>query len=159
VIGGLGSYNQDLSYSTWERFWQEIIKRYIGIEGQRRALAEMDKIIYKGKIDTYPLLLENLNIKACLTGIVWRVMVESKLPQDILRRLSDFKCTDDDHSIETLPEVGRQEEEHLERGKLSKSISTPHNPAPKRKREVSEQGFNTKFKKKNHNKPRKDNSS
>jgi len=51
-MGGLGGYTQDPSYSTWEGFRQEIIKRYIGIEEERRALEEMDKIIYKGKIDT-----------------------------------------------------------------------------------------------------------
>jgi len=45
----------------------------------------MDKIIDKGRIDTYLLLLENFNIKAGLTGIAWRVKVESKLPQNILR--------------------------------------------------------------------------
>jgi len=58
-----------------------------------------------------------------------------------------------------LREVGRQEEELLERGKQSKSLSTPHNPAPKRKREGSEKGFNTKFEKKKDDKPRKDNTS
>jgi len=68
-MGGLGGYTQDSSYSTWERFRQEIIKWYIGIEEERRALEEMDKIIYKGRIDTYLLVLENLNIKAGLTGI------------------------------------------------------------------------------------------
>jgi len=66
----------------------------------------MDKIIYKGKINTYLLLLKNLNIKAGLTGIAWRVNVENKLPQDILRRLSHLKFSDDDHWIETLWEVG-----------------------------------------------------
>jgi len=157
VMGCLGDYTQDPSYSTWERFRQEIIKRYIGIEEERRALEEMDKIIYKGKIDTYLLLLENLNIKAGLTGIAWRVKVENKLLQDILRRLSHYKFNVDDHWIETLWEVGRQEEELLQREKLSKSISTPHNPAPKGKREGSEKRFNTKFEK--DNKPRKDNTS
>jgi len=119
----------------------------------------MDKIIDKGKIDTYLLLLENLNIKAGLTGRAWRVKVENKLPQDILRRFSHFKFNDDDHWIETLREVRRQEEELLERGKRSKSISTPHNPALKRKREGSQKGFNTKFEKKKDNKPGKDNTS
>jgi len=76
---------------------QEIIKRYIRIEEERRALEEMDKIIYKGKIDISLLVLENLNIKAGLTGIAWRVKVEKKLPQDILCRLSHFKFNDDDH--------------------------------------------------------------
>jgi len=118
----------------------------------------MDKIIYNGRIDTYLLLHENLNIKAGLTGIAWRVKVESKLRQDILRRLSHFKFNDDDHWIETLWEVGRQEDELLERGKLSKSILTPDNPTPKRKREGCETGFNTKFEKKN-DKPGKDNTS
>jgi len=62
----------------------------------------MDKIIYKGRINTYLLLLENLNIKAGFTGIAWRVKVESKVSQDILRRLSHFKFNDDDHWIEPL---------------------------------------------------------
>jgi len=57
----------------------------------------MDRISYKGKIDTYLLLLENLNIKAGLAGIAWRVYVESKLPQEILRPLSHFSfATDED---------------------------------------------------------------
>jgi len=130
----------------------------MGIQEERQAREEMDKIIYKGTIDTYLLLLENLNIKAGLTGIAWRVKVESKLPQDILRRLFHFKFNDDDHWVDTLQEVGRQEEELLERGKLSKSLSTPHSPTLKRKRHGSETGFTTKFEKNLKNdKPRKDN--
>jgi len=35
VMGGLGGYTQDPSYSRWERFRQENIKRYIGIEEKR----------------------------------------------------------------------------------------------------------------------------
>jgi len=89
----------------------------------------MHKIVNKGRINTYLLLLENDNIKASLTGIAWIVKVKSKLPQDILRRLSHFKFNDDDHWIETLRAVGRQEEELLECGKLSKYISSAHNPA------------------------------
>ena len=61
VIGGLGGYTRDPSYSTWEQFRREITKRYIGIEEERRALEEMNKVVYKGKIDTYLLLLENIN--------------------------------------------------------------------------------------------------
>ena len=56
----------------------------------------MNKVVYKGKIDTYLLLLENLNIKAGVTGIAWRVRVESGLPKDILRRLSHFKFANDE---------------------------------------------------------------
>jgi len=159
VIGGLGGFTQDPSYSICERFWQEIIKRYMGMEEERRALEEMDKIIYMGRIDTYLLLHENLNIKAGLTGIAWRIKVESKIPQAILRRLSLFKVNDDDHWIETLRKVGRQEEELLKHGKLSKSISISHNSAPKRKREGSEKGFHKKFEKKNESKPRNKNKS
>jgi hypothetical protein len=146
VMGGLGGFTRDPDYSTWERFRQEIIKRYIGIEEERRALEEMDKIIYKGKIDTYLLLLENLNIKAGLSGIAWRVRVESKLPDEILRRLSHFDFASDEEWMEILRKVGRQEEELRERGKITKSIATPHAPPPKRKREEPEKGFNTKFK-------------
>ena len=50
VIGGIGGFTRDPDYATWERFPQEVIKRYIGIEEDRRALDEMDRISYKGKI-------------------------------------------------------------------------------------------------------------
>ena len=147
VRGGIGGFTRDPDYSTWERFRQEIIKRYIGIEEERRALEEMDKITYKGKIDTYLLLLENLNIKAGLSGIAWRVRVESKLPDEILRRLSYYKFDSDDEWMETLRRAGREEEELLERKRLLKP-STPHLPTPKRQRFGNDKGFNTKFEKK-----------
>ena len=113
-MGGIGGFTRDPDYSTWERFRQEITKQYIGIEEERRALQEMDKINYQGKIDTYILLLENLNIKAGLTEIAWGVRVESRLPKDILRRLSYQKFASDEEWMETLREAGRQEEELLE---------------------------------------------
>ena len=95
-MGGLGEYTRDPSYSTWERLRQEITKRYIGIEEERRTLAEIDKVFYKGKVDPYLLLLENLNIKAGLTGMAWRVRVESGLPEDMRRRLAYFKFANDE---------------------------------------------------------------
>ena len=139
-MGGIGGFTRDPDYATWERFRQEIIQRYIGIEEERRALAEMDKITYKGKIDTYLLLLENLNIKAGLRDISWRVRVESQLPDKILRRLSHFSFSSDEEWMEILRRVGRQEEELTEREKLTKSLTTPHTPPPKRQRERSGKG-------------------
>jgi len=108
----------------------------------------MDRISYKGKIDTYLLLLKNLNIKAELSRIVWRVHVESKLPYEILHRLSHFSFANDEEWMEILRKVGRQAEELLERRKLTKSLTTPHAPPPKQKREESDRGFNTKYEKK-----------
>jgi len=105
----------------------------------------MARISYKSKIDTYLLLLENLNIKAGLSGIAWRVRVKSKLPQEILRRLSHFSFATDEEWMEILRKVGSQEEELLERGKLTKSRLTLHAPPPKRKREEPDKGFNTKY--------------
>jgi len=143
VMGGIGGFTRDPDYATWERFQQEIIKRYIGIEEERRTLDEMHRISCKGKIDTYLLLVENLNIKAGLSGIVWRVRVESKLLQEILCRLSYFSFATDEEWMEILRKVGRQEEKLLERGKLTKSLMTPHAPPPKRKQEEPDKGFNT----------------
>ena len=93
----------------------------------------MDKITYKGKIDTYLLLLENLNIKAGLRDIAWRVCVESKLSDEILRGLSHFSFSSDEEWMEILRKVDRQEEELTERGKLTKSLTTLHTPPPKHK--------------------------
>ena len=147
-MGGLGGYTRDPSYSTWELFRQEITKRYIGIKEERRALEEMNEVVYKEKIDTYLLLLENLNIKAGLTGRVWRVRVESGLPEDILRSLWHFNFANDKEWMETLWEVGRQEEERLERRKLSRAITTPETTSVKRKRDDTNKRFNTKVEKK-----------
>ena len=148
VMGGLGGYTRDPSSLTWERFRQEITKRYIGIEDARRALEEMNKVVYKGKIDPYLLLLENLNIKAGLTGIAWRVRVESGLPEDILRHLSHFKLANDEKRMETLGDVGRQEEELLKRRQLSRAITTPQTTTVKPKCEDTTNGFTTKFREK-----------
>jgi len=79
-----------------------------------------------------------------------------KLPHQTFHGLSHFKFNDDDPGIAILQEMGRQED-LLEDRKLLKSISTSDNPAPTRKREGSEQGFNTKFQKKNENKAQKEN--
>ena len=50
--------------------------------------------------------------------------------------------------METLRDVGRQEEELLERRKLSRTITTPQTTRAKRKRDDTTKGFNTKFEKK-----------
>ena len=115
-MGRIGGFIQDPDYSTWKRFRQDIIQQYIGIEEERRALAEMEKIGYKGKIDTYLLLLENLNIKAGFRDIAWRVRVESKLHDEILHCLSHFRFSSDEKWMEILRnlKVGRQEEELTE---------------------------------------------
>jgi len=49
--------------------------------------------------------------------------------------------------MEILRQVSRQEEELLERGKLTKSLTTPPAPRPKRKGEESDKEFNTKYEK------------
>ena len=50
--------------------------------------------------------------------------------------------------MESFRKVGRQEKELLGRGKLSKSLTIPHAPPPKRKHEESDSGFNPKQEKK-----------
>jgi len=84
----------------------------------------MDRITYKGKIDILLLIHENLNTRARLTRIAWRVRVESRLSEEILRPQSYYSFATDEEGMEILRKVGRQEEELLERGKLIKSITT-----------------------------------
>jgi len=111
----------------------------------------MDRISYKWKIDTYLRLLEKLNIKAGLPGIGWRDCVESKLAQETLRRGSHFSFATDAELVEILRKVGRQEEELLERGKLAKSLTTPHAAPHKRKPEEADTGLNTTYQKRGSN--------
>ena len=50
--------------------------------------------------------------------------------------------------METLRDVGRQEEELLERRKLSRTLTTPHTTTVKRKGDDTNKAFNTKVEKK-----------
>ena len=65
----------------------------------------MAKVVYKGKIDTFLLLFENLNFKAALTGRPWRVRVESRHSEDILLGHLYFKLAYDEEWMENLQEV------------------------------------------------------
>jgi len=48
VLEAIAGFTRYPDYATWERFRQEIIKRSIGFEEERRALDEMDRTSYKG---------------------------------------------------------------------------------------------------------------
>jgi len=52
-MGGIGGYTRNPEYSMWERFRQEVISRYVGSKEERWALEEIDKMVYKDRIDTY----------------------------------------------------------------------------------------------------------
>jgi len=88
---------------------------------------------------------------------VWRVRVESKLPQEILRLLSHSAFATDAEWIEILRKVGRQEEELLEREKLTKSLTTNTDPLLSEKETIPTKGSipNTKRRGKT-TKPEKD---
>ena len=58
------------------------------------------------------------------------------------------KIANDEEWMETLRDVGRQEEELVERRKLFRVITTPHSTTVKRKRDDTNKGFNTKVEKK-----------
>ena len=72
-----------------------MILRFTVSHEAERALREMELVKYQDDIEKYLLDLENLNIKAQVTGIGWRSMVEKRLPLEALRQLSNQEyCSD-----------------------------------------------------------------
>jgi hypothetical protein len=80
----------------------------------------MDKVTYVGDVEKYLLTLENLNIKAEVTGIAWRTMVERRLPLEALRRLSLQKYELDSDWLAAVREATKNEEAFKEQQRLFK---------------------------------------
>ena len=130
---------------SWERFSQEIIYKFQGMEQDRQAVGDIEKVSYNDDIEEYLLKLVNLNMKARVSGVAWRILVEKKLPKDILRRISGATYETDKAWMEALRLVGKSEESFLKREKISQTTGRGRETATKRKRGNDNKGSNTKY--------------
>src|SRR5205807_3290534 len=112
---GTINYDRVDGLEYWERFRQEIIKRYTNKEEERKALDLMHSHKYVGDICTFLLHQENENVMAIITGIAFREIIEKALPIDILHRLSVKKIDDEREWLNTVQYHEMQEEAFLQR--------------------------------------------
>jgi len=74
----------------------------------------MGLVRYRRDIAKFLLQMENLNIHARVIWIAWMKMIEDKIREDPLRRLSLRKYVDDGVWLEAVRTVTRAEEEFKE---------------------------------------------
>ncbi|KAG0122977.1 hypothetical protein HOY82DRAFT_619747 [Tuber indicum] len=84
MTGEMG-YPPQLEFQHWDNFRAKIISRFSPLAQDRQALRTMKKIEYLGDVQKDITELQDLNIKARVTGVAWREMVERTLPEHALR--------------------------------------------------------------------------
>ena len=72
----------------WAIFAEQVVRRFGPTHEEVKALREMMKVRYKGDIDQLLLEIENWNVKARVTGVAFRKMIENQIPDEAVRRMS-----------------------------------------------------------------------
>ena len=79
----------------------------------------MIKVRYKGDIDKFLLEIENWNVKARVTGVAFRKMIDHQIPDEAVRRMSMMDPrADDRESLEAVRTASKAEQDFIEGRKL-----------------------------------------
>ena len=57
-------------------FAEHVVRRFGQTQEEVKALREMMKVRYKGEIDQFRLEIENWNVKARVTGVAFRKIID-----------------------------------------------------------------------------------
>ena len=83
----------------------------------------MMKVRYKGDIDQFPLEIENWKVKARVTGVAFRKMIDDQIPDEAVRRMSMIDPIADDREwLEAVRTASKTEEDFIEGRKLRREI-------------------------------------
>ena len=72
----------------WAIFAEQVVRCFGPTHEEVKALREMTKVRYKGDIDQFLLEIENWNVKARVTGVAFRKMIDEQIPEEGVRRIS-----------------------------------------------------------------------
>ena len=125
MTGELGHEKID-GLKLWNRFVQEITSRYASHAEDREALQKMKEAKYEGKMSTFLLEMENLNIKVQMRGVTWRREIESKLPFKLLERMSMEKFDLDTRGVFAARGIDRRDDD---RGNIVVDLIGRHHDA------------------------------
>jgi len=134
ITGKLGFQKQE-GYEYWHILKAQVILRFTVSHEAERALRRMELIKYQGDIEKSLRELENLNIQAQVTGIVWRYMVAKWLPLKALRRRSNQEYSSDPEWLAAIRKGPKAEEASKEERGLRHERSMKPDSSGKRKRE------------------------
>ena len=134
MTGELGFTRQE-GYALWAIFAQQVVRRFRPTHEEVKALRGMLKVRYKGEIDQFLLEIENWNVKARVTGVAFRKMIDDQIPEEVVRGMSMLDPIADDREwLEGVRTASRAEEDLGEGRKLRYGDSSGLASSGKRKR-------------------------
>ena len=134
MIGELGFTRQE-GYELWAIFAEQVVRRFGPTHEEVKALREMMKVRYKGDIDQFQLEIENWNVKARVTGVAFRKMIDDQIPEEAIRRISMMDPIADNRKwLEAVRTASKAEEDFIEGRKLRHGDSSGSASSGKRKR-------------------------
>ena len=134
MTGQLG-FTREEGYELWAIFAEQVVRRFGPTHEEVKALREMMKVRYKGDIDQFLREIENWNVKARVTGVAFRKMIDDQIPDEAVRRMSMMDPIADDREwLEAVLTASKAEEEFVEGGKLRHEEFSGSASSGKRKR-------------------------
>ena len=113
MIGELGFTRQE-GYELWAIFAEQVVRRFGPTHKEVKVLREMMKVRYKGDIDQFPLEIENWNVKARVTGVGCRKMIDDQIPDEAVRRMSMMDPIADNREwLEAVRTASKAEEDFI----------------------------------------------
>ena len=116
--GELG-FTREEGYELWATFAEQVVRRFGPTHDEVKALREMMKVRYKGDIDQFLLVIENWNVKARVSGVAFRTMIDDQIPDEAVRRMSMMDPIADDREwLEAVRTASMAEEDFVQGRKL-----------------------------------------
>ena len=134
MTGQLGFTRQE-GYELWAIFAEKVVPRFGPTHEEVKVLREMMKVRYKGDIDQFLMEIENWNVKARVTGVDFRKMIDDQIPDEAVRRMSMMDPIADDREwLEAVRTASKAEEDFVEGRQLQHGDSSGSATSGKRKR-------------------------
>ena len=103
----------------WPIFSEQVVRHFGPTHEEVKALREMMKVRYKVESNQFLLEIENWNVKARVTGVVFRKMIDDQIPDEAVRRMLMIEAIADDREwLESVRMASKAEEDFVEGRKL-----------------------------------------
>jgi len=74
-----------VEHEFWHVFAEQALQQFSPTQEPEKALQVIGFVKHHGDIAKFLPEMENLNIRARVTEIAWRMMIEAQIPEDALR--------------------------------------------------------------------------
>ena len=118
MTGELGFKRQE-GYELCAIFAEQVVQRFGPTHEEVKALRELKKVRNKGDIDQFLLEIENWNVKARVTVVPFRKMIDDQIPDEAVRRMSMMDPIADNREwLEAVRTASKAEEDFVKEEKI-----------------------------------------